>query len=39
LFDVCIGGNAEMKKRRAKERIFSVRDDFGQWTKTNVRVI
>jgi hypothetical protein len=21
----------EMKKSRAKERIFSVRDDFGQW--------
>jgi hypothetical protein len=28
----------EMKKSRAKERIFSVRDDFGQWDeKTNVQ--
>jgi sulfate adenylyltransferase subunit 2 len=30
--------HVEMKKSRAKERIFSVRDDFGQWDeKTNVQ--
>jgi sulfate adenylyltransferase subunit 2 len=35
-FDACIGG-ARRRKARAKERIFSVRDDFGQWDeKTNV---
>jgi hypothetical protein len=28
----------EQRKARAKERIFSVRDDFGQWDeKTNVQ--
>jgi hypothetical protein len=32
--------HVEMKKSRAKERIFSVRDDFGQWDeKTNVQSI
>ena len=30
-FDACIGG------ARAKERIFSVRDDFGQWDEKNQR--
>lgn len=31
-FDVCIGGaRRDEEKSRAKERIFSVRDDFGQW--------
>ena len=31
-FDVCIGGALrDEEKARAKERIFSVRDEFGQW--------
>lgn len=31
-FDACIGGGRrDEEKSRAKERIFSVRDDFGQW--------
>ena len=31
-FDCCIGGGRrDEEKARAKERIFSVRDDFGQW--------
>lgn len=31
-FDVCIGGaRRDEEKARAKERIFSFRDDFGQW--------
>ncbi|MBO9640210.1 MAG: sulfate adenylyltransferase subunit 2 [Siphonobacter aquaeclarae] len=31
-FDACIGGGRrDEEKARAKERIFSVRDDFGQW--------
>lgn len=37
-FDACIGGaRRDEEKARAKERIFSVRDDFGQWDeKINV---
>ena len=31
-FDACLGGaRRDEEKARAKERIFSVRDDFGQW--------
>jgi sulfate adenylyltransferase subunit 2 len=31
-FDTCIGGaRRDEEKARAKERIFSVRDEFGQW--------
>ncbi len=31
-FDACIGGaRRDEEKARAKERIFSVRDEFGQW--------
>ena len=31
-FDTCIGGGRrDEEKARAKERIFSVRDEFGQW--------
>jgi len=31
-FDACLGGaRRDEEKSRAKERIFSVRDDFGQW--------
>lgn len=31
-FDACMGGaRRDEEKSRAKERIFSVRDDFGQW--------
>lgn len=31
-FDACIGGGRrDEEKARAKERIFSVRDEFGQW--------
>jgi sulfate adenylyltransferase subunit 2 len=37
-FDVCIGGaRRDEEKSRAKERIFSVRDDFGQWDYKNQR--
>ena len=33
-FDACIGGaRRDEEKARAKERIFSVRDDFGQWNE------
>ena len=33
-FDTCIGGaRRDEEKARAKERIFSVRDDFGQWNE------
>lgn len=31
-FDACMGGaRRDEEKARAKERVFSVRDDFGQW--------
>ena len=37
-FDACIGGaRRDEEKARAKERIFSVRDDFGQWDEKNQR--
>ncbi len=37
-FDACIGGaRRDEEKARAKERIFSVRDDFGQWNAKNQR--
>ena len=37
-FDACIGGaRRHEEKARAKERIFSVRDDFGQWDEKNQR--
>lgn len=37
-FDACIGGaRRDEEKARAKERIFSVRDDFGQWDAKNQR--
>ena len=37
-FDACIGGAIrDEEKARAKERIFSVRDDFGQWDEKNQR--
>ena len=37
-FDACIGGaRRDEEKSRAKERIFSVRDDFGQWDEKNQR--
>jgi sulfate adenylyltransferase subunit 2 len=33
-FDACLGGaRRDEEKARAKERIFSVRDDFGQWNE------
>ena len=33
-FDACIGGaRRDEEKARAKERIFSVRDSFGQWNE------
>lgn len=36
--DACIGGARRDEERaRAKERIFSVRDDFGQWDEKNQR--
>ncbi|MCU0369595.1 MAG: sulfate adenylyltransferase subunit 2 [Cyclobacteriaceae bacterium] len=38
-FDACIGGaRRDEEKARAKERIFSVRDDFGQWDAKNQRL-
>ena len=38
VFDACIGGaRRDEEKARAKERIFSVRDDFGQWDEKNQR--
>lgn len=37
-FDACMGGaRRDEEKARAKERIFSVRDDFGQWNSKNQR--
>lgn len=37
-FNACIGGaRRDEEKARAKERIFSVRDDFGQWNAKNQR--
>lgn len=37
-FDACIGGaRRDEEKARAKERIFSVRDEFGQWDAKNQR--
>lgn len=37
-FDACIGGaRRDEEKARAKERVFSVRDDFGQWDAKNQR--
>jgi sulfate adenylyltransferase subunit 2 len=37
-FDACIGGaRRDEEKARAKERIFSFRDDFGQWDPKNQR--
>ena len=37
-FDACIGGaRRDEEKARAKERVFSVRDDFGQWDPKNQR--
>ncbi len=37
-FDACIGGaRRDEEKARAKERIFSVRDDFGSWDEKNQR--
>ena len=36
--DACLGGaRRDEEKARAKERIFSVRDDFGQWDAKNQR--
>ncbi len=37
-FDACIGGaRRDEEKARAKERIFSFRDSFGQWDPKNQR--
>lgn len=37
-FDACVGGaRRDEEKARAKERIFSVRDEFGQWDAKNQR--
>jgi sulfate adenylyltransferase subunit 2 len=37
-FDACIGGaRRDEEKARAKERIFSIRDDFGQWNAKKQR--
>jgi len=37
-FDACIGGaRRDEEKSRAKERIFSFRDSFGQWDPKNQR--
>lgn len=37
-FDACLGGaRRDEEKSRAKERIFSVRDDFGQWNAKKQR--
>jgi|TARA_S200002703_G_scaffold78528_1_gene67605 sulfate adenylyltransferase subunit 2 len=37
-FDACIGGaRRDEEKARAKERIFSFRDEFGQWNPKNQR--
>ena len=38
-FDACIGGaRRDEEKARAKERVFSFRDDFGQWDPKNQRL-
>lgn len=37
-FDACIGGaRRDEEKARAKERVFSFRDEFGQWDPKNQR--
>ena len=37
-FDACIGGaRRDEEKARAKERVFSFRDDFGQWDPKSQR--
>lgn len=37
-FDACLGGaRRDEEKARAKERIFSVRDEFGQWNPKKQR--
>jgi sulfate adenylyltransferase subunit 2 len=37
-FDACMGGaRRDEEKARAKERVFSFRDDFGQWDPRNQR--
>ncbi|MDH4285605.1 MAG: sulfate adenylyltransferase subunit CysD, partial [Gallionellaceae bacterium] len=37
-FDACMGGaRRDEEKARAKERIFSFRDEFGQWDPKNQR--
>lgn len=37
-FDACIGGaRRDEEKARAKERIFSVRNEFGEWNEKNQR--
>jgi sulfate adenylyltransferase subunit 2 len=37
-FDACIGGaRRDEEKARAKERVFSFRDEFGQWDPRNQR--
>jgi sulfate adenylyltransferase subunit 2 len=37
-FDACLGGaRRDEEKARAKERVFSFRDDFGQWDPKNQR--
>ncbi len=37
-FDACIGGaRRDEEKARSKERIFSVRNDFGEWDEKNQR--
>lgn len=37
-FDACFGGaRRDEEKARAKERIFSIRDEFGQWNPKNQR--
>jgi sulfate adenylyltransferase subunit 2 len=37
-FDACFGGaRRDEEKARAKERVFSFRDDFGQWDPKNQR--
>ncbi len=37
-FDVCFGGaRRDEEKARAKERVFSFRDEFGQWDPKNQR--
>ena len=38
-FDACFGGaRRDEEKSRAKERVFSVRDEFGQWDPKNQRI-